>query len=161
MGDFFEDLGKKITETAEAVGKKTEEVVEIQKLKNQVRTLERNNERDYMDLGKMIFEKFQNEEVIAPEYTDFCEDIATRVETIIECNKKINELKGTLVCTQCGYTVNDDMQYCPKCGAKIEKPVVAEAECVDGESSEECDCEEKCGEGCTCDCDCDEEKDGE
>ena len=33
MGDFFEDLGKRITETAGAVTKKTEEVVETQKIK--------------------------------------------------------------------------------------------------------------------------------
>ena len=32
MKDFFEDLGKFITETAGNVGKKTEEVMEVQKL---------------------------------------------------------------------------------------------------------------------------------
>lgn len=42
MGDFFEDLGKRITETAGAVTKKTEEVVETQKIKSQIRVEERN-----------------------------------------------------------------------------------------------------------------------
>lgn len=45
MGDFFEDLGKRITETAGAVTKKTEEVVETQKIKSQIRVEERNKER--------------------------------------------------------------------------------------------------------------------
>ena len=40
MGDFFEDLGKKITETADMITKKTERVMEIQKLQNQIRNLE-------------------------------------------------------------------------------------------------------------------------
>ena len=44
MGDFFEDLGKRITETAGAVTKKTEEVVETQKIKSQIRVEERNKE---------------------------------------------------------------------------------------------------------------------
>lgn len=41
---IFEDLGKFITETAGNVGKKTEEVMEVQKLKSQIRSLERSNQ---------------------------------------------------------------------------------------------------------------------
>ena len=55
MGDFFEDLGKRITETAGAVTKKTEEVVETQKIKSQIRVEERNKERDLQHLGKLVY----------------------------------------------------------------------------------------------------------
>lgn len=54
MKEFFEDLGKFITETAGNVGKKTEEVMEVQKLKSQIRSLERSNQGDLTDLGKII-----------------------------------------------------------------------------------------------------------
>ena len=55
MGDFFEDLGKRITETAGAVTKKTEEVVETQKIKSQIRVEERNKERDLQHLGTVSY----------------------------------------------------------------------------------------------------------
>lgn len=122
MGDFFEDLGKKITETAEAVSKKTEEVVEVQKLKNQVRGMERSNERDLSDLGKMVYEKFQVKEVIAEDYIEICENLKDREASIIECNEKIALLRGTSICKSCQATLDPEMDYCPKCGSKVERP---------------------------------------
>ena len=66
MADFFgnlkgnlESLGKTISEKAEVVSKKTEEAVEIQKIKSQIRVMERNNERDFEDIGKIIYERFK------------------------------------------------------------------------------------------------------
>ena len=55
MADFFgnlkgslkgnlENLGKTLSDTAEAVSKKTKEEVEVQKIKSQVRGMERSNE---------------------------------------------------------------------------------------------------------------------
>ena len=135
MGDFFEDLGKKISETAEAVSKKTEEVVEIQKLKNQVRGLERSNERDLMDLGKMVYDKFSEGEVIAPEFSEVCDEIQSREEEITACTKKIADLKGTALCDKCKYPLEQDMAFCPKCGHKVEREECDD--CVDAEFTEE------------------------
>ena len=65
MADFFSNLKEKLSEKAEVIAKKTEEVadvvakkteqtIDVQKIKNQIRTMERNNERDLLDIGKMI-----------------------------------------------------------------------------------------------------------
>ena len=45
MKDFFEDLGKRLSETAEAVTAKAGDAIEIQKLKAQIRELARGNAR--------------------------------------------------------------------------------------------------------------------
>ena len=57
MDHFFDGLGKKLSETADIVGKKTNEIWDREKLKSQIRTLERANERDYVDIGKSVYEK--------------------------------------------------------------------------------------------------------
>ena len=62
MAGFFDDLGKRLSETANDLGKKAEDTLEIQKRKSDIRFLGRANDRDYMDIGKIIFEK-RNEEV--------------------------------------------------------------------------------------------------
>ncbi len=63
MKDFFEDIVDRISDTAETVGKKAGEVVEVQKIKGKIRTLERNNRRDFRDLGRMVYERYKNGEV--------------------------------------------------------------------------------------------------
>ncbi|MGO5052771.1 zinc ribbon domain-containing protein [Lachnospiraceae bacterium LCP25S3_G4] len=118
MKEFFEDLGKKITETAETVGKKTEEMVEIQRIRSQIRTMERNNDRDWVDLGKMIYERFKDGAVIDGEYLELCQEIGKRVDSITEFEKQIADLKGMGNCEKCHARVSKDMVYCPNCGAR-------------------------------------------
>ena len=55
MKTFFEDLTKRLGETAELVGNKANEAMEVQRLKNQIRTLERNNEDDLAELGRVLY----------------------------------------------------------------------------------------------------------
>ncbi len=103
MVEFFENLGEIISEKAKVVGKKTEEVVdivarkteqtiEIQKIKNQIRTMKRNNERDYQDIGKMIYEKYKNGEEVDAKYAELCQAITDRDAEIQKAKDNIEEL---------------------------------------------------------------------
>ena len=76
MASFWKDLGKIVSEKAEVVAKKTGEVadvvvkkteqtVEVQKIKSQIHVMQRNNDRDYKDIGKMIYDKFKNSKTVA------------------------------------------------------------------------------------------------
>ena len=55
MKSFFEDLGKKIGETTETVTSKAGEMMEIQRLRGQIRTLERGNEADMLEMGCLLY----------------------------------------------------------------------------------------------------------
>ena len=59
MRDFFEDLGKRIGETAETMTNMAGEAIEIQRLKSQIRTLARGNAVDLMELGKSIYDRYK------------------------------------------------------------------------------------------------------
>lgn len=137
----LEEVGKKIsdtlTETAGTVGKKTEEIVSVQKLKSQIRTLQRSNEREYMDIGKMIYEKFQSGGEISGEYAAICEEIQKREQEIEDAMKQIAEIKGIGVCSNCQTALNKGMAFCPTCGQKVEKqPYDVDAEDVEEVDSE-------------------------
>ena len=93
MADFFEDLGKKITEVADDLGRKAGDTIETQKLKSQVRSLRRANERDYKDIGRMVYEKFQKGEVDDTEYISLCEEIEKREEEIEKQEEQIVKIK--------------------------------------------------------------------
>ena len=59
MADFFGELGKKISDTAMDIGKRAEDTFEVQKIKSDIRSMKRANERDLKDIGRMVYEKFQ------------------------------------------------------------------------------------------------------
>lgn len=118
MRTFWDDLSKKLGETADTVSAKANEVVELQKIKSQIRTLERNNDNDYIELGKMIYDKFKAGEAVAEEEKGFCEAIQSREESIAEYMQKMVLVKGDIECDICGKVVSKGMSYCPYCGAK-------------------------------------------
>ena len=93
MADFFEDLGKKITEVADDLGRKAGDTIETQKLKSQVSSLRRANERDYLDIGRMVYEKFQDGELFGTDFITICEAIEKRDEEIEKKETELDKFK--------------------------------------------------------------------
>ena len=97
MKSFFEDLGKKIGETTETVTSKAGEMMEIQRLRGQIRTLERGNEADMLEMGRFLYEKYQAGEAMDEQVQMLCEKIDNRTESIERHQakiKEISEIKG-------------------------------------------------------------------
>lgn len=143
MGDFFEDLGKKITETAGAVTKKTEEMMETQKIKSQIRLEERNKENALQELGKQVYDRYQNGEIVDADFVGLCEAIEQYEEAIQSCLKELAELKGMTLCKNCNGELQAEMVYCPKCGTKVEEEIYFEEETENEPDFEEEPSEEK------------------
>lgn len=95
MADFFEDLGKKITEVADDLGRMAGDTIETQKIKSQIRSLKRANDRDYMDIGRMVYEKFQDGELSGTDYITICEAIEKRDEEIERKEAELEKFKET------------------------------------------------------------------
>lgn len=94
MADFFEDLGKRISDVANDIGKKTEDTLEIQKRRGDIRTLKRASERDLMDIGKMIYEKFRQGEINDTDCIELCEEIEKRGLQIEKQEEEIARIRG-------------------------------------------------------------------
>lgn len=94
MSDFFEDFGKKLSEAAAELGKKTEDTFEIQKIKSDIRSLNRGNDRDYIDIGKLIYDRYQEGEVVDGDVAALCEAIDGRETKIKELKDEIGKIKG-------------------------------------------------------------------
>jgi len=131
---FFDRLSKKITETVDVVGKKTNEMVEVQKLRSQINNLEKNMDKNYILLGKMMFDKYQNGEDLCDEAKAYCEEITGSAVLIEEYKAEIAEIKGLRTCASCGEAVANDVIFCPKCGRRVDD-IVADAEVKDEEES--------------------------
>lgn len=94
MEDLFEKLGKTLGDTVESLGKKAENTLDIQKLKGQISTMKRANERDLMDMGKIIYERFEKGVLTDTEFLAYCESIERREEDMEACEQEISRIKG-------------------------------------------------------------------
>lgn len=93
MSDFFGDLGKKITEVADELGRKAGDTIEVQKMRSQIRSLNRANEKDFMDIGRMVYEKFSEGELAGTDYIKICEEIEKRDEEVEKIEAEIERYK--------------------------------------------------------------------
>lgn len=93
MADFFGELGKKISDVAVDISKKAEDTFEVQKIKGDIRSIKRANERDLRDIGRMVYEKFRKGEVDDAEYINLCEQIEKREEEIENWEEQIVKIK--------------------------------------------------------------------
>ena len=70
------------------------DVFEIQKLKSDIRSLNRGNDRDYTDIGKLIYDRYQGGEVVDGDVAALCEAIDKRRTQIGEVKAEIAKIKG-------------------------------------------------------------------
>ena len=105
--------------------------MEIQKLKSQIRTLERENDSDLAELGLAVYDQFKSGTEVGEEAAGLCEAIQSREESIAECLQKISDVKGDSQCEDCGKTVGKGMAYCPFCGHKMPEIVEEAAEAAE------------------------------
>ncbi|HIX63730.1 MAG TPA: zinc ribbon domain-containing protein [Candidatus Mediterraneibacter colneyensis] len=122
MKDFFEDLGRRLGETAETVTNKAGDAIEIQRLRSQIRGLARGNAVDLVELGRTIYDRYKAGEEVEENVRGLCDAIRDREESIGEYEKKISRIKGASECPKCGKMVAKDMSFCPYCGEKMEFP---------------------------------------
>ena len=66
---------------------------QVQRIKSQIRFLDRANERDYIEIGKKIYEKFKAGEVADLEYIALCESIEKREEEAVQCQEEIRKIQ--------------------------------------------------------------------
>ncbi len=121
-------FGKKLSDAAKNTAKKSEELIEIGKVKNKIRDAENNIEKLKMSIGETAFSKFKDGESTFPEAEEICSNIDEALDTIKEFEGKIMQLKHIRICPDCSTEVEDNVAFCPKCGHKFDPLPVDEEE---------------------------------
>jgi len=119
---FFENLGKKVGEAAQAAAKKSSELVEITKLNASISSEEDKIQKLYVQIGKTIFEKFEQTGTADDTVKEACVQITEHMANVKAYKEKIAELKGVKTCINCGAEMERTQLFCGKCGTKNELP---------------------------------------
>ena len=117
--DFFGNLSKTLKKTVESVGKKTDEFVEIQKIRSRQHSLEDQLEKNYQDIGQIIYSRFQNGEAMDENLAGLCKDISELEKEIAFCKDEVAGKKGQNICPVCGAGVPKDAAFCMRCGTPM------------------------------------------
>lgn len=121
MDAFFENLGKKVGQTMNTVGKKTDNFIDVQKLKNKASTLERQCEKCRMDIGEIIFQRFLAGDLQDAELIPLCEELTQTKKELEKYQEAIAGKKGQEICPACGQYAPKGAAFCPACGEIMNK----------------------------------------
>ena len=116
---LFEETAVKAKDAFDAVAKKTNEVIGIQKLKISAARVESQMSKDYEILGRMFFDEKADDEDLGEAYKTVIDGITESKEELAEINAQIDEQKRTRNCPNCGAKNPDTSKYCGECGEKL------------------------------------------
>ncbi len=116
----FNDVIGKAKDGFEAVAKKTEEVVNVSKLKIEQSSVEAKLKADFERLGKLCYYSMQDgEEKNEAAYKSVMEDISSKLEQIEALKTEIENMKDKKLCPGCHRYVNTNSAFCSFCGGKM------------------------------------------
>jgi len=118
--------------------------VEVVRLRSAIESL-------YSEIGKDAYQVHvtgddAEAEELQEKINGLMEEIDGKQEEIAKLNRQIDLLGGGVLCGKCGRVSPEEYEYCPVCGAKLEKPVEEECSCCScGEGEEAAGPETPCG----------------
>ncbi|AUS96619.1 zinc-ribbon domain-containing protein [Clostridium thermosuccinogenes] len=114
----FSGITQKVSNTAKAAAKKSNDIVEVTKLHMSISAEEDKIKKLYGEIGKALYESYERGEPIGDAFKDSCEQIQSISENIKQMKQKILELKNLKACSNCSAELDADVIYCPRCGTK-------------------------------------------
>ena len=138
--DFFNVLGKKITNAAQGVQEKTADGIETTKISNELRSIRGEVQKLYTSLGELYYKTASKS--AEGEIRTVCDEIDKLMAKTEELNARKKEIAMKGHCPTCGKSVKSGSNFCANCGTKIEVP---EEEPEQAEEKAEPDCCPDCG----------------
>ena len=114
---FWDDLGSTLTRKAKGLSSRAENLYEIQKIRNKLSAQERMTEKLMMDIGKMIYTRYEQGEAVDGETGAICEEISQHMLEADHYRDAIAASKGEKFCPACHKAVMREASFCPYCGA--------------------------------------------
>lgn len=117
--DFFDDMVNKAKEAIDVASKKTGEVVNTQKQKFDIASLESKRAKDYAVLGEIYYNKIKDGAVEDENVSELVLAIRAKSEKIEKLKAEVNSAKNKRICPKCGAAIEQTSNYCNACGAKL------------------------------------------
>ena len=129
---FFDKIGEKIAQTSQSAAQKTKNTAETIKLKSMISDEEKRINNAFHQIGELYYETFgENPEQPFVQLITNIKDSEGKIATYTD---QINQLRGVLICQNCGGEAPDDASFCCSCGTAIS--IVSEDSASEDSASE-------------------------
>ncbi|QOR33704.1 zinc ribbon domain-containing protein [Clostridium sp. 'deep sea'] len=115
--DFLRNVTKDI-------GKMSGQLVETTKLSAKINSEENKIRKIYTELGEQMYKDFQHGESFKEPYMVMFSDISIIKSNIAQLRKELLDVKGVVLCKNCGQEVKRDVTFCAKCGSRMDETEV-------------------------------------
>ncbi len=118
--DFIDNAVVKAKEVFDVAYKKTSEVVNTQKQKFDIASLENKRAKDFEKIGKIYFEAINDTEIEDESLKELVNSVKEKNRLIEELRSEVNAAKNKTTCPNCNAAIEKNSVFCSACGAKIE-----------------------------------------
>lgn len=132
MAGFFDRLKQGAAEA----GKKAQETVELNRLRIQLSSKEKEVAELYEHLGEAVYQAYQANQlgtVTEEEMERLCRQVTDKKAEMAQIEEKIRLLRNEKLCPSCGSSVMAEARFCPNCGYHL----AAESESVPEKTDED------------------------
>ena len=117
----FEDAYVKLKDLVDKAGKKTGQVLELQKLKISAAELRGKVNKEYAKLGKSVYLSSCDGVDRAASDQVVIDGINVKMKDIQELEEAICEYQNRVYCKACGFVNLSGAVFCSKCGERLNK----------------------------------------
>ena len=135
---FFDSVTKSVNNLRKKVSTGAKNMSTITRLNSDISQARRDINQNIMAIGKAALEKKDS------KYKEFIEKIDAANELIEKNGVLVKALRGTVTCQNCGAEASMEVEFCGKCGTKLEKPEIPVEEATATASAGDIACKE-CG----------------
>lgn len=129
MEKFIDNLKKEFNKGVAIVGAKSKEIIEATKIKNQIEDLKKEKRQAFQEIGETVYQmsldgNYNVQEAIKEKcqaVTELDQQIQAKERELKGVRREAQEAAGKTVCESCGAVMEDGVNFCSNCGAKIDK----------------------------------------
>lgn len=112
---FFDEIGKKISQTGQMAVQKTKEIADIAKLNSNISDEEKKISNAFYQIGQLYVELHSDD--FEPDFEALLVQLRESQNNVETLKRQIQEIKGVKRCATCGAEIPNNATFCSSCGS--------------------------------------------
>lgn len=114
---FFDNIGKKLSQTGQAAVQKTKQMADVAKLNSDISDEEKKSTNIYYQIGRLYVSLHKdNPESDFEVLIEQLNESQTKIENL---KQQIQDIKGVKRCSTCGAEIPNNATFCSSCGTAV------------------------------------------
>ena len=114
---FFDEIGKKLSQTGQMAVQKTKEMADIAKLNSNISDEEKKISNAYFQIGQ-LYVSLHNDD-FESDFEMLIAQLKESQNSVEVLKKQIQDVKGVKRCTTCGAEIPNNATFCSSCGTAV------------------------------------------